>query len=95
MVPVLLDVRVNVLNRKLTPYLSLSGGTVYNASKDFTNFGTMMGFGAGLAIKVTPKNMLSVGTTFEAVGLSDREYYMSEVWTGKYRSFGISAGITF
>ena len=96
LVPIMADVRANVLNRKASPYFVLNIGTAYNGRESFSTFGTMFGFGVGVAMKVAPtKNTFNIGLSYEAIGASDRDYFMSDVWTGKYRSFGINMGLTF
>jgi hypothetical protein len=95
LVPIMADVRANVLNRKASPYFVVNLGTAYNGSENFTTFGTMFGFGVGVAIKIAPKSTFNVGFTYEAIGASDRDFFMSDVWTGKYRSLGINMGFTF
>jgi hypothetical protein len=55
----------------------------------------VVGFGVGGAIMITPKNSFNIGLSYEAIGSSDRDYFMSDVWTGKYRSFAINMGLTF
>lgn len=95
LVPVLADIRINVLNRKASPYFSLDLGPAYNGTENFTNYGTMFGMGIGGAIKITPKNNFNIGMSYEAIGASRNDFFMSDVWTGKYRSFGINMGFTF
>jgi hypothetical protein len=95
LVPIMADLRINVLNRKASPYFVLNLGSAFNGSNSFTDFGTMFGFGVGAAIKVTPKNNLNIGFTYEAIGTSNNDYFMSDVFSGKYRSFGVNVGFTF
>lgn len=95
LVPVMADLRINALNRKASPYFVFDLGTAYNGSEGFATFGTMFGFGIGVAIKVAPKNTFNIGMSYEAVGSSRNDYFMADVWTGKYRSFGVNMGFNF
>src|SRR6185503_7135903 len=95
LIPLFVDVRANMINAKTSPYISVSAGHLYRASSNFASFGTLFGFGVGVTIKLTDKNSLNLGLSYEAVGSSGNDYFMSEIFSGKYRSLGFNLGFNF
>ena len=98
LVPIFASVRINMRDRKVTPYANIDLGHSMVASNHFATFGTMLTQGVGISIKVSPRSSMNVGFKFETLifdGSNTDGYWISEIFSSSFRTVGFNIGMTF
>ncbi|MDY4790223.1 MAG: hypothetical protein SO179_06620 [Bacteroidales bacterium] len=98
-VPLLLDVKINFLDRKFSPYISLMAGKCFEAFNDFSEKGYLINLATGVCIAVYEKSAIFLGVEFESQQKSfyvDPLYY-GFIYTEVHNSYSMSlnVGIVF
>jgi nitrogen regulatory protein PII len=90
-VPVFLDLRVNFINRKVSPYWVLDLG--YSFDPNHGKSGVMGASGVGFSIKIASRAALHAGFEYEYQGVEIYKYGFSRSRTSE--AVGFSVGISF
>lgn len=93
LIPVFADLRTNLTDKKISPFLSLGIGYSFDASNQFKGTGVIFNPSAGVTFKVSEKSSLNVGIDYEIqnVNFSNYGYSGSE----NLNAIGINAGLSF
>jgi len=65
LIPVFADIRLNALDKKVSPYLSIGVGYSFNATNDFEGVGLLFNPTVGISIKISDKSAVNVGVGYE------------------------------
>tara|TARA_B110000046_G_scaffold137347_1_gene143627 strand:- start:1837 stop:2760 length:924 start_codon:yes stop_codon:yes gene_type:complete len=65
LIPVFADFRVNFMDYKVSPYLSLGAGYSFDATRGFDGVGFLINPSIGVSVKVSEKSALNVGLGYE------------------------------
>jgi hypothetical protein len=65
LIPVFADLRANIVQGNIAPYLALGIGYAFNATYSFSGVGMLINPTAGVAFPVNKKSMLNVGLGYE------------------------------
>jgi len=101
LLPVFLHLRTNILNRRVSPYLSADIGTSFNASDDFTTEGLILNGGIGVSLRLGQRTALLIGAGYDLQRLRVFElqgsYYRAEYIERSVNSSAVSlnAGLSF
>ncbi len=97
LIPVFVDFRVNFMNNKISPYLSLGVGYTFNATNNFEGVGFLLNPTVGVSFKVSDKSAMNVGLGYEIQKMDFYYggyygYYLSSKNSG---AISINVGISF
>lgn len=82
LVPLFVQVRFHFLDRKITPYLAVQGGTAFDANDGFQTMGPLFGGELGVSIRSGKRTMLHFGPGFE---LQSLRTYREGDYASRYR----------
>lgn len=87
-IPLFLDFRTNIIDKKVSPYLALGCGYSFNATNSFEGVGLLFNPTAGIRFKMSKKSSINVGIGYE-LQKYDAEYPKSS------EAISINVGISF
>ena len=92
-IPVFADFRVNFLDRKFSPYLSLGVGYSFRLTGGFEGLGMLFSPTVGFSVKISRRNALNVGFGYERQGMEFYSSYYSDSQNSS--AIGFNVGISF
>lgn len=99
LLPVFIHLRTNILNRKVSPYISADIGTSFNTSDDFATEGMILEGGLGVSMRVGQRTALLIGAGFDLQRLRVFEwqgsYYRKEQIERSVNSSAVSLNVGF
>lgn len=102
MVPVFLDARWSILERKTSPYLALGVGITFNGSHDMNTEGMLMSGGMGAEFKLRGRSRLHAGISYDLQKLIVYDLFHSSSGEPLFAerhvdsgAFFLNTGITF
>lgn len=98
-VPVFADFRVNLLDRKTSPYLAVGIGYSFDANSNFEGFGLLVNPSVGISFAVSKKSVMHVGAGYELQRAKAYyyDYYSGHSWSSNesMSAISINIGISF
>lgn len=99
LVPLIFDLKINFMNRKVSPYFSISAGYNFNAFNSFKKAGYLINPAIGVCIRVYEKSALYLGFEIEVQQMEFVNYYdLYFGYTNEIKnsySMSLNLGITF
>jgi len=97
LIPVFADFRVNFINNKISPYLSLGVGYSFDATNDFEGVGFLLNPTVGVSFKVSDKSAINVGLGYEMQKMDFYYggYYVYNSSSENSGAISINVGISF
>jgi hypothetical protein len=95
--PIFTDFRVNFLDRKISPYISIGIGYSFNAEYHFEDVGLMFNPSVGVSFKLLKKTAVNVALDYEMQQAEYYDYgnYYHEKSNENIGAIGITVGISF
>jgi hypothetical protein len=90
LIPIFADFRANLIDNKISPYLSLGLGYSFNATNEFKGFGFLVNPTLGVSFKVSDKAALNFGVGYDLQKLKFYEYEDNSL-----DAISINIGISF
>lgn len=84
LIPVFADFRANIMNNKISPYLSLGVGYSFDATNDFEGVGFLLNHTVGVSFKVSDKFAMNIGFGYEMQKMDFMYFY----YGGYYGYYG-------
>lgn len=99
LVPLIFDLKINFIDRKVSPYFSISAGYNFDAFKSFGKKGYLINPAIGVCIRVYEKSALYLGFEIEVQQMEFVNYYdLYFGYTNEIKnsySMSLNLGITF
>ncbi len=96
LIPIFADLRINFMDKFISPYLSLAGGCSMDTKKDFKVVGIILNPTLGVSFKRTDKSVIYVGLGYEEqrddFTLFTYKYTVNE--NDKLRAISINIGVS-
>jgi hypothetical protein len=97
LIPIFADIRVNVIDNDVSPYLSLGIGYTFDATNNFKGVGFLLNPTVGVSFMISDKSAFNVGIGYEMQKM--RFFYFSgnnfNVFTDNSGAVSINVGLSF